>query len=168
MRWSGSAGSPFPRLGGPFCRQRSAEVACLIILFLANEGRAELSFAPAVSFPVGDYALFVAAADLDGDSASDVVAAVPSELVVLRGTGDGGFHLAVSYPVGAFVTNVAIADVNGDGILDLINTTTTAGPSPVGSVNVLLGNGDGSFQAPVQFAAVDFPGCTRSTKSCFL
>jgi hypothetical protein len=25
-------------------------------------------------------------------------------------------------------------------------------------VNVLLGNGDGSFQAPVQFSAVDFPG----------
>ena len=38
-------------------------------------------------------------------------------------------------------------DLNGDGVLDLISASSTDD-----SVNVLLGNGDGSFQAKVSYA----------------
>jgi hypothetical protein len=59
------------------------------------------------------------------------------------------FLPAVNYPIGppAAPFSVAVGDLRGNGILDLvtdnINTQT---------VSVLLGNGDGTFQAPVQYS----------------
>jgi hypothetical protein len=48
-----------------------------------------------------------------------------------------------------------VADFNGDGKLDLVVTTRFQFN---GTVGVLLGNGDGTFQAARNFAAGDFPG----------
>src|SRR5205823_4989631 len=49
-------------------------------------------------------------------------------------------------PIGSRPVSVALKDVNGDGRPDLI--TADQGPlsAPGGTVGVLLGNGDGSFQ----------------------
>ena len=61
--------------------------------------------------------------------------------VILLGKGDGTFETAVNYGVGETPTLVRIADLNGDGKLDLV--------IPVQGVNatdILLGNGDGTFQ----------------------
>jgi hypothetical protein len=59
-----------------------------------------------------------------------------------------GFQPAVSYPVGTAPLGVAIGDFNADGASDLavINTAD-------GSVSVLLGNGNGSFKAAMNFSA---------------
>jgi len=53
------------------------------------------------------------------------------------------FASQATYAMGAFPRSVALADVNGDGHLDLI-----AANSVGNSVNILLGNGDGTFQSP--------------------
>lgn len=74
---------------------------------------------------------------------------------VLLGNGDGTFQTAVSYESGGFdASSLAIADVNQDGKQDLLITNQCAAPclfDGEGSVAVLLGNGDGTFQPPVAF-----------------
>ena len=59
------------------------------------------------------------------------------------------------FAAGWIPTSVALGDVNGDGVLDLAVANSNDGnPS---EVSVLLGNGDGSFQAQQSFAAGDGP-----------
>jgi hypothetical protein len=68
---------------------------------------------------------------------------------VLSGTGDGSFLAAADYPVGRYPYSVAVGDFNGDGILDL-----AVGRTGGGGVQVLLGNGDGTFQtSPTSYGA---------------
>src|SRR5205807_1565926 len=70
----------------------------------------------------------------------------------LRGDGLGAFGTAQVFAVGMKPEFVVAGDVNGDGILDLAVANVNSG-----TVTVLLGNGDGTFQ----------PG-TRTTLSVVL
>jgi hypothetical protein len=76
---------------------------------------------------------------------------------VLPGNGHGTFQPPASYDSGGFFpTSMALADVNGDGKLDIVvsseyATDIDSGCSADGSLGVLLGNGDGTFQPPVSF-----------------
>src|ERR1017187_8020463 len=54
-------------------------------------------------------------------------------------------HARRDFPAGPAPESVALGDLNGDGQVDAV----VAGES--GSVSVLLGNGDGTFQAPVSY-----------------
>lgn len=80
---------------------------------------------------------------------------------VLLGNGDGSFRATTSYEVGRNPSSVAVADVNGDGKLDLVvsnqNCSHSGGPCAQGTVSVLLGNGDGTFQPHKDFAAGRVP-----------
>ena len=70
---------------------------------------------------------------------------------VLLGNGDGTFRGAVSYDMGGLgAGKVAIADINGDGPPDIL-VASCAGMLCTNAVAILLGNGDGSFQAPLPF-----------------
>jgi hypothetical protein len=77
------------------------------------------------------------------------------EVGVLLGNGDGTFQTAVAYPAGAQAQSVAVTDVNGDGKPDIV----VSGLDPScdgfcdGLVNVLLGNGDGTFQTAVSYSS---------------
>jgi len=51
-------------------------------------------------------------------------------------------------PEGTPITNLAVGDFNGDGKPDLVTANHTNG-----NVGILLGNGDGTFQAPIFFTA---------------
>ncbi|MFZ0478973.1 MAG: Ig-like domain repeat protein, partial [Terriglobales bacterium] len=54
--------------------------------------------------------------------------------------------------------SVAVADVNGDGNLDVVVSNTSQAwseNSPVGSMGILLGNGDGTFQPPINYGIYD-------------
>src|SRR5207249_8235854 len=56
------------------------------------------------------------------------------------------------FAVGTNPKSVAVSDFNGDGRLDLAVTNASSYDVP-GTVSVLLGNGDGTFQPVQSFAA---------------
>ncbi len=63
----------------------------------------------------------------------------------------GQFFPAVTYPVGGNPFAVAVGDFNGDGIPDLaVANATQSGPNN-GLVSILIGNGDGTFKAAVNY-----------------
>lgn len=81
---------------------------------------------------------------------------------VLLGNGDGTFQSAKAFDVGGpNPSTIAVADFNGDGKLDLaigglqIPGQPTCGAS---AVNILLGNGDGTFQPYQQAVSVSLLG----------
>ena len=114
-------------------------------------------FPSAERFAAGDNPESIAIADLDGDGAADLVTANSrsNDVGVLLGNGDGTFQAAQPQPVargGNDPRSVAIADLDGDGAADLVTANSASD-----DVSVLLGNGDGTFQAAQAFAAGDAP-----------
>ena len=105
-------------------------------------------------------------ADINGDRKPDIlvgslycwngVAIGRGCLSVLAGNGDGTFQDVVTYSTGAPVGGwLAVADIDGDDKLDMIAANICSNPclnSP-GSVGVLLGNGDGTFQPAITFSS---------------
>jgi hypothetical protein len=123
-------------------------------------GHGDGTLRSAVHYPTGsaDYAApySVAVADFDSDGIADLAVAnyKTANVSVLLGNGDGTFQTASDYAAGLGPRSVAVADFNGDGIADLIvaNTSSTPGNETpatyLSTVGVLIGNGDGTFQAP--------------------
>src|SRR5579871_2153060 len=105
-------------------------------------------FAPPVTYAAGRYPILVATGDLRGNGIKDLVtaSAYDGTVSVLLGNGDGTFQAAVTYPASQLSTSLIVGDFNGDGNLDLV---TVGYPAGVPTVSVLLGNGDGTFQAAV-------------------
>jgi len=114
-------------------------------------GNGDGTFQAPVSYSSGGYdGVSVAIGDVNGDGHPDLVVGndITSSVGVLLGNGDGTFQAAVTYSLGGnYVPNsIAVGDLRGDGILDLVTTNNVAP-----GISVLLGNGDGTFQAPVSY-----------------
>ena len=100
-----------------------------------------------------------ATGDLNGDGKLDVVLASECAtnncsngvVTVLLGKGDGTYQAPVTYATGEETESVALRDVNGDGKLDILATSSCNSDCSSGAVNVLLGNGDGTFQPAVAY-----------------
>lgn len=104
------------------------------------------------SFAVTGYAPgAMVAADFNHDGKVDLAVAnqngtSPGTVSVLLGRPDGSFAPEVDYSLGRVApTGLAVGDFNGDGIPDLVVSTQSSG------IEVLLGKGDGTFQAPITF-----------------
>jgi uncharacterized repeat protein (TIGR01451 family) len=85
--------------------------------------------------------LALTAGDFNGDQKLDLAIFNGTSVALCLGRGDGTFQSPL--PLGIAGANLLAVDVNVDGKLDLI-----AGDE------VLLGNGNGSFQSPLKIAAV--------------
>ena len=97
-------------------------------------------FGPAGVFVVGDF---------DADGVPDI-ASIPagrSELLVVRGNGDGSFSSMGQVSFQALPSDLAVDDLNEDGRPELVVGDVK------GHVSVLTGNGNGTFAAPRSFRA---------------
>ena len=120
-------------------------------------GNGDGTFQSVITYPSGgQVAISIAAADVNADGKPDLVVANGSGVIsVLLGNGDGSFQVALNYGSGGQTADsVAVADVNGDGKPDLLVANYYAGNGDYsnGTVGVLLGNGDGTFQPAATYA----------------
>lgn len=71
---------------------------------------------------------------------------------VLLGNGNGTFQQAVDYDT-SYPTWLAAGSLSADGKADLVAATADSPGLPGGSLSVLMGNGDGTFQSAVAYPA---------------
>jgi len=131
-------------------------------------GRGDGSFEAPTAYPVGTGPASIVAGDFNSDGNLDLAVANanctfnscgPGTVSVLLGNGDGTFKAQQTFDTGTEPGGIIAADVNQDGILDLItaNGNCPTGTCGQGSVSVLLGKGDGTFQTHVDYAAGTWP-----------
>jgi hypothetical protein len=138
--------------------QTSANSVIAILL-----GNGDGTFQAPLSYSTGSVsAAFLAVGDFNLDGAIDLVvvnSGTQDTISILLGNGDGTYQNAVIYPSGgAFATAAAVGDFNGDGVPDLavVNSCATYNNlscSQSGSIAVMRGNGDGTFQAPTVYGS---------------
>jgi Ca2+-binding RTX toxin-like protein len=121
---------------------------------------AQLSFSSSNQGAInGRMPVAVVASNFNGDSGIDVATADQGFLFlgegtdVLLGNGSGGFFADNQFHGDGGADSVAAGDFNGDGNTDLV-----LGNCCSGDVSVLLGTGNGSFAAPVDY--MPGSGCT--------
>ncbi len=117
-------------------------------------GNGDTTFQGPVLYSAGSNPDMVHLSDLDNDGDLDIALTSGGDIAVLAGNGDGTFQEAALYDVNGYPSGVAINDFNGDGILDLavVNWHT-----PTYLASLFFGNGDCTFQDPVDIELVNRP-----------
>jgi Flp pilus assembly secretin CpaC len=178
---------PVALVAASFCSSTSTAAACAgrpsgtLDLAVANQGSNTVSillgngngtFQTPVNYAVGTQPSGIVSADFNGDGHADLAVTNQGDnsISILLGTGDGTFMSAVNVPLavapGALepgpIGIMATSLRTNNSHIDLITANSRAG-----TVSVLLGNGDGTFQpnvdhtvgtTPVALAAANFHG----------
>ena len=110
------------------------------------------------SVGTGPSPLGAVVADFNGDGRIDIATVNYQNTVsVILGVSNGGFASPVNYSTGSFPFTVIAADLRGNGKIDVVTVNMPNGIDQPGTVSVLLGNGDGTFQTHVDYSVGDFP-----------
>ena len=118
-------------------------------------GHGDGTFGPATKIGLDTDPFGIAIADQNGDGILDLAIAIfgredqnQGKVAILIGAGDGTFAAPVFYSLAHRAVRLVATDLNHDGKLDLA-VTLGHFPDPNNALAVLLGNGDGTFQAAV-------------------
>lgn len=129
-------------------------------------GHGDGTFAAPVSYPAGEglEPEAIVAGDVNGDGFLDLAISCYSDgpaVVIMLGKTDssGTFEAPTATNIDGEPNDIAIGDLNNDGKLDLA-VTENEGITYRGQVEILLGNGNGTFAAPVAYQASPFGGAT--------
>lgn len=137
----------------------------ILMLFVAQFTNAQC-FQSAMHFPVDTGLVDIVTANFNGDNIPDiaVISKVRDSVFVMIGNGDGTFGtpIASRSVIANNYTAVSLfnADFNADQITDLAVFDGSA-------INILLGNGTGTFAAPVRYAALNWYGPVDMTMGDF-
>ena len=123
-------------------------------------GKGNGTFEETTANVAGNVTIAVATGDFTGNGnlGLAVLNEYSDSVTILPGNGDGTFQQSLTIPLaaGGMPTSIVAADFNDDGRIDL----AVADPI-LGEVDILLGNGDGTFESPT----VDPGGGGRRTRS---
>ena len=140
-----------------------ANVAGYACLLYTSNGDGTFQTAKTILLAGGSVPLSAVSGDFNGDGKPDLIVAFsptdntqPGGIAVLLGKGDGTFQTPVTITLpgpiiqqavgSASSAALAAGDFNGDGKLDVVTTIQGATSNQAA---VLLGNGNGTFQAPI-------------------
>ncbi len=101
-------------------------------------------------FAVGLSPLAIAVGDFNRDGKPDVVVANSgsNSISILLGNGDGTLRIATTVHVGTSPVSVAVGRFHGTSATDIAVASAGDPDQRNGSVSLVKGNGDGTFQAP--------------------
>jgi uncharacterized protein (TIGR03437 family) len=139
----------------------------LLVGDVALIGNGDGTFQQPISFP----GVAAVIADINHDGIPDIVTNNNGTLMALIGRGNGTFNsgspingLQFGTSTAGSYQSIAAGDFNGDGSVDIAVSQSPVGlaggqvgaPVPV-NIAILLGNGDGTFQAPKVFTGLGGP-----------
>lgn len=121
-------------------------------------GNGDGTFGASTSLGAGANPTAVATGDFNEDGNPDVVAANFNDGTVslLLGNGDGTFQAQIAIAVGLNPGAIAVGDFDKNNHLDIM--VSNSGDTDPPDVGVLLGKGDGTFQAQVKSGTGSSPG----------
>ena len=110
-------------------------------------GNGDGTFQPKTDYATGTSPSGVAVGDFNGDGKADIAVANTgaNSVSMLLGNGDGTFQPRTDIALPLTPVALTVGDFNGDGKADLAVATENA---TTDDMTMLLGNGNGTFQAP--------------------